>query len=134
MAGQTGFIMDFSVFALKFGQITKEEIPNNAAESMYEEWPYILADAIEKEPKCPVKTGFLSKSQGINKPIRPGGGGNITVSGGFTAKYAAKVHEMPESTNWSEPLSGPKFLEAKLIMYAQEYLESIAKRMQSKIK
>ena len=30
---------------------------------------------------------------------------------GYTAEYAAAVHEMPDSTNWSKPGTGNKFLE-----------------------
>lgn len=38
-------------------------------------------------------------------------GSKIKTRVGYTAKYAAIVHEMPKSFNYTKPGTGPKFLE-----------------------
>jgi hypothetical protein len=42
-----------------------------------------------------------------------------------SADYAAKVHEMPEETNWTTEGTGPKFLERPLFENTNEFLELI---------
>lgn len=57
---------------------------------------------------APRKTGFLRISSFTVTPL----GGDIVLGRvGYTAAYAAYVHEMPESNNFTKPGTGPKFLE-----------------------
>lgn len=58
---------------------------------------------------APRDTGFLRLSSFTIDSFKRGS----TVVGrvGYDAKYAAMVHEMPESNNFTEAGTGPKFLE-----------------------
>jgi hypothetical protein len=63
-------------------------------------------------PVTPLRDGALRRSFYVAPPRRKGG--EVTIEVGFDGKsapYALWVHEMPTSTNWSEPGTGPKFLE-----------------------
>ena len=44
---------------------------------------------------------------------------------GYSANYAIWVHEMPETTDWSRPGSGPKWFERKLKKHAKKMLSTI---------
>jgi hypothetical protein len=53
-------------------------------------------------------------------------------------EYAAAVHEMLQGNeqwgmvvNWSEPGSGPKYLESKLSMFGKKYLKTALSFVQS---
>jgi len=132
MAKETGFTLDATEFLRNFRRITEEKIPRNLGEALEETWPYILADAVEEVPKVPVDTGHLSKTQKVGEyRIYKD---RIFCEGGFHADYAAKVHEMPVSTNWSEPGSGPKFLESALISNNRKYMKEVADRLRKKAK
>ena len=64
------------------------------------------------KPLTPLRDGALRRSAYGILPRREKGG--VVVEVGFdgrSAPYALFVHEMPTSTNWSEPGTGPKFLE-----------------------
>ena len=49
-----------------------------------------------------VNTSFTKRSMLMGSPV---------VNVGYTAEYAAFVHEMPTSYNYYKPNTGPKFLE-----------------------
>lgn len=51
---------------------------------------------------------------------------------GFSANYAAAVHEMEGNVNWSKAGSGPKFLEKHLKANKKEIIEILAKEGKDK--
>jgi len=55
-----------------------------------------------------------------------------TVLFGFSAKYAAPVHEMPNSTNWSRPGSGRKFFEKAIYRNIKNIVKVIQKEARIK--
>lgn len=57
---------------------------------------------------APRDIGFLRMSSFSVQPLY---GDIILGRVGYTASYAAYVHEMPESYNFTKPGTGPKFLE-----------------------
>ena len=87
----------------------------------------IRRDMDKTEPKIPVDTGNLRASW-FTDPIRTSKGPALLM--GFTANYAAWVHEMGEKKdgtdiNWNRPGSGAKFLEAALYRNKDEIINII---------
>lgn len=116
--------MDPSDFDKGFDKIIKK-YPQFCADGMYTEaGPRIISDSIKEEPKAPHLWGELWKSQRITRPVIKKG--EILFFAGFNIIYAARLHEGLESWNWTEPGSGPKYLEAKLQRFAREYLKLVA--------
>jgi hypothetical protein len=63
-------------------------------------------------PLTPMDTGALRRSLFVTIPNPTAGVMKCRVGAdGRSAPYARFVHEMPKSTNWSEPGTGPKYLE-----------------------
>lgn len=54
--------------------------------------------------------------------------GKIIARVGYTENYAAFVHEMPESNNFSKPGTGPKFLWKAVTRNTKKILEIIRSR------
>lgn len=80
----------------------------------------------ESQEKTPVEFGVLNNSAftQITGPLR--------VSVGYTAEYAAFVHEMPATNNFTKPGTGPKFLEKAVKNNVPEILKII--QVRAKIK
>ncbi len=129
---QPGFTLDSTEFLKNFKRITEEKIPKNVGEALEETWPFILADAIEEEPRVPHDTGNLVRSQKVGDYLITHDG--IKCEGGFNAEYAGTVHEAPETWNWTEPGSGPKFLQTKLARNNRKYMKEVADRLRKKAK
>lgn len=55
-------------------------------------------------------------------------GGMIMARVGYTASYAAFVHEMPAENNFTKPGTGPKFLENAVVRNTSTILAIIVKR------
>jgi len=128
-ANKSGMTLNTKDFDIKFAKVCDKAIPKAAANQMeYKVAGMVLRDAILEEPRAPHKTGNLWRSQKIEKPkiLK----GEINIELGFDADYAAIVHEMPASTDWTMTGSGSKFLEAKLIRNKEKYMAEIAKGMQ----
>lgn len=70
----------------------------------------LMSEAI---PITPFDTGDLRRSGYVSQPKVVGGDVTIEVGfGGTAAKYALRVHEWTDpEPNWSEPGTGPKYLE-----------------------
>ena len=70
----------------------------------------LMAEAI---PITPLDTGALRRSGYVSHPRLVGGMATVEVGfGGTAAKYALRVHEWTDpEPNWSEPGTGPKYLE-----------------------
>jgi len=90
---------------------------------------YVLTDAdIGTPPLVPEDTGNLRSSRFV-EPMWEGQ--NPYVLLGYTAGYAAAVHEMMYSVsgrpiNWQRPGSGPKFFESSLKRNSKQVLYIIA--------
>ena len=129
MQNNSGFTLDNRDFNMRFKNVTEKQIPDAGAQAFREVAPIILADAIKLEPRAPHDTGNLWRSQKVDVPkIRQN---EITVDLGFNADYAAKVHEMPDTTAWKMPGAGPKYLEAKLAMRGRDYFQMIADKIKA---
>ena len=76
----------------------------------------------ESQEITPVEFGILNNSafSTSNAPMR------VTI--GYTADYAPYVHEFPDSTNWTKPGTGNKFLEKAVKNNIPEILGVIHKR------
>ncbi len=90
-----------------------KRIKNISSESLVDIAIHVRRDMDEKPPLIPVDTGNLRNSWTANltKGVK---GSSMTM--GFTANYAAAVHELMDGdgVNWSRPGSGAKFFEAAL--------------------
>ena len=129
MQNNSGITFDSRDFDLKFKRVTGNVIPQAAAQAFREQAPLILADAITKVPRAPHDTGNLWRSQKVSAPQITKR--EIFIEYGFNAEYAAKVHELPDTTAWTMPGSGPKYLETKLLMYGKSYFEKIAAKIKA---
>ena len=137
---KTGFTIDMKDFDKKFFNITNKIIPRLSSEGLMKGAAILLADAVKEEPAVPKSRGVtkekgkkytgpgnLRRSQKVEKPeIRHG---EIFCEAGFDADYAAKVHEMPSSTNWTTPGTGPKFLTTKLARNKDKYMKITAEHI-----
>jgi len=131
MADETGFSVDFSDFDKKFIKIVNDAIPSAGAEGLKKAAAYLLRDAILEKPTAPKKTGNLRRTQKVEKPImKP----DISIEAGFAADYAAAVHEMSDTNNFTEPGSGPKYLESKMIRNKEKYMKKAADEILKKAK
>ena len=129
---ETGFTVDFSNFEKEFERIVKSAIPAAGARGLQKGAAFLLRDAVLEPPTVPKKLGNLRRTQQVNKPkISPK---EISVEAGFAADYAAKVHEMPNTYNYTEPGSGPKYLESKLIRNKEKYMKMTADQILSEAK
>ena len=124
---KSGFTLNTRDFDMRFPKITEKKIPRDAARAIFQVAAIVLKDAITEQPTVPKKKGTLRRSQRIEHPKIQHG--EISVELGFNEEYAAKLHEAPSNWNWTEPGSGPKFLEAKLARNSQKYMRETAERM-----
>ena len=121
---ETGFTIDFKDFDKNFERIVKSAIPGAGARGLKKGAAFLLRDAILETPTVPKKLGNLRRTQQVNEPeIKHG---DVSVEAGFAADYAAKMHEAPSSFNFTEPGSGPKYLEKKLINNKEKYMKITA--------
>ena len=125
---KSGMTFDTKDFDIKFPRVINKEIPEESARLEYKVAGMVIRDAILEEPRAPHKTGNLWRSQKIESPKIERG--EITIEHGFDAMYAAIVHEMPITTDWTMTGSGAKYLEAKLIKNKDKYMAEIARGMQ----
>lgn len=86
---------------------------------------FIIKDAITKKPMAPKKEGTMIRSQSIETAKDMAGLDSLLV--GFDTAYAARLHEAPNNWDWSLTGSGPKFLEAKINQFGNEYIKMFAK-------
>lgn len=74
----------------------------------------------ESQHLTSIDTGNLINSA-FAKPINEGAGQVV----GYSAKYAAAVHEMPKDTNWHRPGAENKFLEKAVLRHLGEIFNLI---------
>lgn len=133
---KTGLTYDTKDFDVKFKNVTGKKIPSAAERGLFQTGALIIRDAIIETPQVPKSRGVtkggrrgqgpghLRRSQKIERPKTVGGVTSVDV--GFNTDYAAAVHEMPRTTHWSTPGTGPKFLESKLIKNKDKYAKNVA--------
>jgi len=127
MAVQTGLYLDTGEFMEGFEKYVKKH-PEITAEALFKKvGPRVIADAIEVEPRAPHLWGELWKSQRILEPVIKKN--EIFFFVGFNIIYATYLHEGLETWHWTLPGSGPKYLEAKLERFADEYLKLVAEHV-----
>ncbi|OGD09404.1 MAG: hypothetical protein A2Y86_05320 [Candidatus Aminicenantes bacterium RBG_13_62_12] len=127
MEPEQGFSLDLSKFIAEFDRL-RGDMKANAKEGLFYAAAEMLHDSNTVEPKTPKLSGDLRGSwhaEGVSQ-----GEDDFTVECGFNIEYAAAVHEMLQGNEqwgmvvqWSEPGSGPKYLESKLAMFGKKYLK-----------
>lgn len=134
---KTGMTFDTKDFDVKLKNVTEKKIPSAAERGLFQTGALIIRDAILEQPQVPKSRGVtkeggrrgqgpghLRRSQKIEKPKTVGKITSVEV--GFNTEYAAVVHEMPDTTQWSTPGTGPKYLESKLIRNKEKYMKNVA--------
>lgn len=147
MAGKTTFEIDFS--SMEWGLKILAELPTSeavkrTARTVGEEF---LEDTLARVPTVPMDTGRLRASgsvlidgeliatsakfgykhpdgtplQAIGKSELGKDGSEITVV--YNTPYAAAVHEMPATTNWTTGGSGAKYIENTLFERGESYMK-----------
>jgi hypothetical protein len=112
----TGFYLDLSQFKRRFEKLTNNDIPEAMRQGFFKAAATLLNDADNVEPKTPKKKGDLKGSKKIAVEANE-------IIAGFNIIYAAYLHEEGKPDwNWSEPGSGPKYLESKLWMFGDKYI------------
>jgi hypothetical protein len=140
-------VFDASDFNKKFGNIIKTAIPALVEKGLGRAMLDLMNDCVMEVPTVPLKEGWLRGSASIfvqNKfvadstslPMARAGkaiksyienimAGNFVGLIGFNTSYAAKLHESV-GYHFSEPSSGPKYLESKMISKRSVYMADIA--------
>lgn len=113
--------LDLSHFQQDFGNLTREML-EKAEEGMMDAGRQLKLDADEVAPTTPLLSGQLRSSGRVEDK---GTHNALIVEVSYRSKYAAKWHE-EEAKNWSEPGSGSKYLEKKLIGNRNEYIGIVA--------
>jgi len=129
---ETGFYLDLSDFDVEFNKIVRDQIPSYGMQALRQMGAEIIKDAIQEEPRAPHKTGHLWRSGKVLDPETKRD--ELFIIVGFDTAYAAIVHEMPDTTNWTLKGSGSKYLEAKVIRNAKRYYEYIAGYIKARAK
>jgi hypothetical protein len=124
------FAYDFSAFKADFHRIIREET-EKARRALFIVAAELRHDAQAVEPTTPKKDGFLRGSW--KEEIEVNEGGTFSLAAGYDIEYAAYVHEMVRSEmwgeagiSWSEPGSGAKFLETKVVVFGNKYIGLLA--------
>ncbi len=140
----TEFTIDFSDFAKKFKKIAEDVVPSLAEKGVGRATLQLLNDCVMEVPTVPLLESFLRGSGSAfvqnklvavsehGKPrdaatvstesIKPG---DVVGMVGFNSVYAARQHEGIDF-KFTEPSSGPKYLESKLHRNKERYFSIIA--------
>lgn len=140
----TEFKLDCSDFLKKFPEVIKKISGELAEKGMAQAGMQLLNDCVMEVPTVPIKEGFLRGSGSVhvqNKLImtspygKPGMAatiiddsaepGQIVATVGFNTPYAARVHE-GIGMHFTEPSSGAKYLESKMMRNKNRYFQIIA--------
>lgn len=122
----SNFSLDLSSFLQEFPKVCYEKIPSATQKGLFNAASELKLDSDHVEPKTPVKEGHLKGSWEAHVEFLGGKTMEWTLVVGFNIKYASYVHEMAKKHAWTEPGSGPKFLESKLYMFKDKYLTIVA--------
>jgi len=131
-----GFTLDFTDFEKQFKVIVEKAIPQEAGRGLFKATNELLNDAITKLPYAPFDEGHLRGSARTDKANFEHG--SISVTGGFNISYAGRWHELSLAEdiriNWTLPGSGRKYLEIKMTMYKDKYMEITAEHIKKSAK
>ena len=135
---------DASDFTKKFKDIVRNAIPERVEIGIGRAALQLLNDNVMEVPTVPIKEGWLRGSGSVfvqNKLIAEStfgksGKANMDHSEsigpreyvgvvGFNTPYAARLHE-GITFHFTEPSSGPKYMESKLMRNKARYMEIIA--------
>lgn len=138
---------DTSDFDRKFNQLMKTAIPALVEKGLGRAMLDLMNDCVMEIPTVPLREGFLRGSASIfvqNVLIATGEGLPMAKAGkantshtegielnkyvgviGFNVPYAAKMHEGIDF-HFTEPSSGAKYLESKLITKKNHYMQVVA--------
>lgn len=117
--------MDPKEFNIDFDRITSKAIPDDIRKALWELGWLIIKDAISIYPSVPREIGDLRASGKVVVDQR-----NLDLLTGFNMVQAHRLHEGLKDWNWTEPGSGPKYLESKLSMFKNKYIKFLADRIQ----
>jgi hypothetical protein len=101
--------------------------PQETSEALWEELTVVMN---ESKPLVPVDMGYLRGSGYVTDPVIMADG-TIAASIGYSAEYAAAVHEI--LWKFHRPPTQAKFLEQPLVLRAKYMIEFIVRRVNSKI-
>jgi len=138
---------DASDFTKKFGNVVTRVIPERLEVGLGQAMLDLMNDCVMEVPTVPLKEGWLRGSASVfvqNKFLADGSGLSMAKAGkairsyvenvtkgkfvgliGFNTPYAAKMHEGVDF-HFTEPSSGAKYLESKMITKREHYLKVIA--------
>ena len=143
------FSVDSSDFDRRFRYTVGTAIPDLVRIGLGRAAMQLLRDTSLVEPTVPHEEGFLrgsgsafvgrkligTSSAGRSRYETHSSGfdfaaGSLEAVVGFNAPYAARHHEVP--ANFKEPGSGNKYLEAKLVMFKNQYARIVAEAVAKK--
>jgi len=116
--------MDPKEFNIDFDRITSKTIPDDIRKALWELGWAIIKHANSVEPTTPRKIGDLRASGKVVVDQR-----KLDLLVGFNMVQAHRLHEGLKDWNWTEPGSGPKYLESKLSMFKDKYIKFLADRI-----
>jgi len=136
---------DTTDFDRKFKRIIRETYPELVRRGLARAMNNLMRDCVMQAPTVPIREGWLrgsasifvqNKLAGISSFGKPGYAATnlaeVVATGQyvgtiiFNTPYAARVHEGIGIRHWTEPSSGPKYLEAKLLSNGRLYMREIA--------
>jgi hypothetical protein len=139
---------DSSDFDKKFGKLVKKTIPDLVKKGMAYAGLELLNDCVLISPTVPIREGWLRGSGSLfvnnmfvaeskfgksGKATRnhtePLGKGFVAVVG-FNTPYAARMHEGLDF-HFREPSAGAKYLETKLSLYREKYIEIVSETIKN---
>jgi hypothetical protein len=127
MANKSAFLMDASAFIKGLHEVCEKAIPAKAKKGLWDAGNQIHNDCDTIEPKSPHDEGTL---RGAWESVAVVDGSHFILEVGHNEPYAVYLHEMvtvgETPDTWSEPGSGPKWLEDKVVRFWKKYLEIIA--------
>jgi len=129
--GKQAMDIDFSDFDKGFKKLVEKDIPPELGKGMFATLNELLRDAKVEPPQAPKEVGDLWGSAQVNKVEI--GKGKIEGQAGFNIEYAARWHEISAEEdsriNWTRDKGarspGRKYLEKKMVMYKEKYMEII---------
>ena len=120
-------------FKLAFDRLVGK-LPEDFKSGLFKAAAELLHDSNTVEPKTPKLSGDLRGSWQIEAAYTSPDEWSLTC--GFNIEYASFVHEMLQGNEqwgmvvqWTEPGSGPKFLESKLSMFSRKYMDIAVRSM-----
>lgn len=126
MSGQTGITIDPADFIKGFKDY-KRLASDEAIEGMKEVVDQLLNDSVNVSPTVPKEFGDLRGDVFRDVEVSNDGIKGILV---FKQDYAKDQHENTEYEH-TEPGSGAKYLESKLLRFGRRYFGMIARKIRS---